>query len=260
MKKIIHLSDLHVGDSDLGNQLRFLVDYLVFVKEPASNYVVIVTGDLVEHASDDTYGEAAEGLGRLKDAGFDVLCAPGNHDYGSGSFGHKKYVEPFKQLFRKGLGREDEEDSKTYPTVDIIGGVAFIGLDSMAAELHWYDSLWANGELGPRQRGRLEDLLSTDSDVAPCTFKVVYLHHHPMHPRPFHELKDAKKLEKILKGNVQVLLFGHNHDGHNFNGRWGIPRIYDGGTSTRKEGKTAAIRVIDLDREPRKDYILDLPS
>jgi hypothetical protein len=71
----------------------------------------------------------------------------GNHDYGTGSHGDKKFVKIFQQTF---FG-----DELAYPKKDIIVNVAFFCLDSMAEELHWYDELWAQGELGSKQLSAL---------------------------------------------------------------------------------------------------------
>ena len=70
----------------------------------------------------------------LKKNGFTVLVIPGNHDYGTGSLGDKKFVEPFKEKFYNSRGI-------TYPKLDIIDEIAFMGLDSTAGELHWHDRI-----------------------------------------------------------------------------------------------------------------------
>ncbi len=248
MRKIIHLSDLHVGYPELGARLEELVTRLIYHKTPATNYVVVVTGDLVEDATRaGSYTAAAGQLDRLRAAGFTVLAVPGNHDYGTGTVASRDYVARFKRCFFGKAGG-------TYPRLDIVDGVAFLGLDSMAGELNWYDRLFAEGELGAAQLGRLERLLRRRA-VRACSHRVVYLHHHPFHPKPFHQLKDSEGLERVLAGaRIDVLLFGHNHDGRVWNGGWGIPRVYDGGTSTGKAGYPAPHRVIDLAREPAFDY------
>jgi len=253
MKKIFHFSDLHVGFDDLGERLTCIIDNLIFTKEPAGDYVVLITGDLVEKATRGAnYDEAARHLRRMRDAGFTVLAVPGNHDYGTGDFGYRKYVEAFKRTFLGDTGIE-------YPKLDIINSVAFIGLDSMAEELNWTDRLFAQGELGGRQLADLDSALVDDAVVA-CSRRVVYLHHHPFDPRLLHELKDSEALGEVLRGrgNVDALLYGHNHEGKKRNGKWGIPRCYDAGTTTRKNGGTGHHRVIDLARDPRMDYDADL--
>jgi 3',5'-cyclic AMP phosphodiesterase CpdA len=254
MKKIIHLSDLHIGYKDLGERFNCLINNIIFLKEPATNYVIVITGDIVETATDPSnYEKARTYIKKLKDAGFMVLVVPGNHDYGSGAWGSTRYVQLFKKTF---FG----DPQITYPKVDVVGNIAFIGLDSMAEELHWYDRMWADGELGKPQLDRL-DALFDQNPVKGCEYRVVYLHHHPFHRPPlsplhhFCKLKDADELGEVLKHRkISALLHGHNHAGDNNNGKWGIKRCYDGGTATAKEDENSPHRVIDLGRDARWDY------
>lgn len=257
MKKIIHLSDLHVGYAHCQSHLNLVISKLIFLKEPASDYIVIITGDFVEDATQDgLYQVALVEVNRLKAAGFQILICPGNHDYGTGSNGHKELVPKFKTTF---LGAADV----AFPKLDIIGTTAFIGLDTMAEELHWYDHLFAEGELGDTQLDSLKTLLGSPK-VKACKHRVVYMHHHPFDQRPFHGLKDREKLEPILTGKIDCLLYGHNHDGNIANGKWSIPRCYDAGSSTRKNfdnpDKKSPLRIIDLSRDPRDDYDLGNPA
>ncbi len=249
MPSVIHLSDLHVGYADCAERLGCVVANMIFAVRPAGRYVVVVTGDIVEDATAaGGYGEARAALARLEEAGFRLLAVPGNHDYGTGDLGSAEYVERFKEAF---FG-----DAATgYPKLDAIDGVAFLGLDSMAEELHWYDRLFAQGELGRAQLQRLDGLLGRD-DVRACGHRVVYLHHHPFDPLPLHELKDSAELGEVLRGrgNVDALLYGHNHRAWKRNGTWGIGRCYDGGSATRKLGAPGPHRVIDLSGDPRLDY------
>jgi 3',5'-cyclic AMP phosphodiesterase CpdA len=249
MPKIIHLSDTHVGYQDLGEAYERLIDGIIAGVRPASEYVVVVTGDLVEDANaPGAYDPVRDGVDRLEAAGFGVLAAPGNHDYGTGDLGHKKFVPRFKQAFFGDPG-------VTYPKLDAVDGIALIGLDSMAEELHWYDRLFAQGELGRAQLQRLDALLGRD-DVRACGHRVVYLHHHPFDPLPLHELKDSPELGEVLRGrgNVDALLYGHNHRAWKRHGTWGIGRCCDGGSATRKLGAPGPHRVIDLAGDPRLDY------
>jgi len=248
MKKIIHLSDLHIGYKDLSKKFGDIVTRILFHKEPADNYIIVITGDIVEDAlRGGSYDLASSQLNRLKDAGFSLLLVPGNHDYGSGALAHKKLVKQFKKHFYG-------DTSIIYPKVDVIDNMAFIGLDSMADELHWLDRLFAEGELGKDQLERLDNILKSEI-VKNIEYKIIYLHHHPFHPRPFHHLKDSEELRKVLQQHtIDALLFGHNHDGRVWNGGWGIKRVYDAGTSTGKHGKTSPHRVIDLSKEPVFDY------
>lgn len=248
MKKIIHLSDLHLGYENLEERFRDMLARLVFHKTPAEDYVVVITGDLVENGSDPMqFDKARFYIDHLTENGFPVLVVPGNHDYGPGSLGNPANVGKFKKAF---FG----DAEITYPKLDIIENMAFIGLDSMAEELHWYDRLFAEGELGDAQLRRLQDFLNHDS-VNKCAATIVYLHHHPFHPLMFHQLKDSDKFREVLADHrIDALLFGHNHEGQIWNGGWGISRAYDGGTSTAKDGKPCPHRIINFDQSPAFDY------
>ena len=185
------------------------------------------------------YEEAKSYIDKLKAAGFKVLVVPGNHDYGTGAWGSEKYVSLFNQTFFNNTQIE-------YPKLDILDDIAFIGLDTMAEELNWYDRMFAEGELGDAQLDRLDALLKSN-EVETCKYRVVYMHHHVFHPRPLRQLKDAEKLGKKLRPqDIDALLYGHNHAGGKHNGKWGIPRSYDGGTATRKDNGNHPHRVIDL--------------
>lgn len=254
--KIIHLSDLHLGwidrETKAGTIERFekIINRIISIKKPARDYVIVITGDLVNNANKkDLYITAKKHISILKKAGFKVLIIPGNHDYGTGTLGNEKFVKIFKETFFENAEVE-------YPKIDIIGKNLFIGLDSMAEELHVYDKLFADGELGVKQLSRLKDILN--NKISSKHKKVVYLHHHPFHPHPAHQLKDAKKLKDVIFGKIDVLLFGHNHKGYNLNGSWNIARCYDAGSSTRKQNTPANIRVIDLDKNPVYDYVMEI--
>jgi 3',5'-cyclic AMP phosphodiesterase CpdA len=246
--KIIHLSDLHIGHDDLADRFRGIVSNMISGVTPAEDHVVVVTGDISEDATErETHEEASIQFRRLEDAGFRVLAAPGNHDYGTGTVGDAEYVARFKERF---FGTEDIR----YPKLDVIGGIAFIGLDSMAEEVHWYDRLFAEGEIGEEQLERLEDTLGSGA-VKAAARTVVYLHHHPFHPWPFHHLKDTDDLRDVLKNHkIDALLFGHNHEGRVCHGEWGIARVYDAGSSTGKGGYDGPHRVMDLDLDVESDY------
>jgi len=252
MKKIIHLSDLHVGHEDCGDKFRIIIDNIAFLKQPAENYVIVFTGDIVDNATQPEQTEAAvDAIEQLKSHGYTVLPIPGNHDYGTGSWGNRKYITIFKKKFF-------QNTAVTYPKLDIIDGTAFIGLDSTAEELHWHDRFLAEGELGKGQLQRLKKIINDPELIG--LKKVVYLHHHPFDFKLGCQLRDKNDLKKIIEYNIDALLFGHYHDnplssGKIFHGVWGIRRCYNAGTATHKNGGTGYHRVIDLSHDdPRMDY------
>jgi len=252
MKKIIHLSDLHIGHEDCGENFRTIIENIAFLKQPAKNYIIVITGDIVDDAHHDEYiDEAIAGIRELEEQGYTVLLIPGNHDYGSGAVGNKKFVTLFKEKYYGTV-------EVNYPKLDIIGKIAFIGLDSTAEELHWNDRFFSEGELGEEQLARLKKILKKP-EVA-SRKKVIYLHHHPFDFKFGMQLKDRQELKDVIENRVDMILFGHYHNnpasaGRIFHGAWGIPRCYNAGSSTHKNGDKGFQRVIDLSSpDPRMDY------
>jgi 3',5'-cyclic AMP phosphodiesterase CpdA len=252
MKKIIHLSDLHIGADDCGIKFRTIVENITLLKQPSENYIIVITGDIVDNAThSEQVDEAVEAIGQLEKEGYQVLVVPGNHDYGTGAWGHVKYVKTFKERFYKTA-------KISYPKVDLIDELAFIGLDSTAEELHWYDSLLSEGEIGKGQLARLKKILK-DPEVVSRT-RILYLHHHPFDFKFGMQLKDRDELKKVVKNQVHAILFGHFHAfsgsaGKIFHGMWDIPRCYNAGSSTHKNGDCGFHRVINMsEADPRVDY------
>jgi 3',5'-cyclic AMP phosphodiesterase CpdA len=243
MKKIIHLSDLHIGHNDCGKRFQVIIDNITHSKQPALDYIIVITGDLAENANrPEMREEAVNYIEELERRGYTVLVVPGNHDYGTGTIGNPRFVRIFKERFYK-------NPEVSYPKLDIIDEMAFIGLDSTAWELHWHDRFLAQGELGKEQLNRLKKILNDPS--LSSLKKVVYLHHHPFDFKLGRQLKDSDELKEIIKDRIDVLLFGHYHRnktsaGKIIHGTWGIPRCYNAGTSTHKNGNPGFHKVIDL--------------
>ena len=239
--QIIHLSDLHIGYKICGPRASKIIKNVIKHENPGKS-IVVITGDIVEQARQDKDLEVALRLiDELRKHNFRVLLCPGNHDYGTGLMNSRKNAQNFRMLFLPEI--------KTFPRSDIIKDTVFIGLDSNAEELHWYDRFFADGELGDAQLGRLDKMLG-DPGIKDKR-KVVYLHHHPLRSLPFHRLKDSKKLKAVIENKIDILLYGHLHFGRSYNKTWGIKIVLDGGSSTGKRaakifGIRIKHRVIDL--------------
>ena len=247
MKRIIHLSDLHIGDVSCTAHFQKVVTSIRAKVTHPEEYVIVVSGDLVDYVDDEqrTYHLAKQHLDELESVGFTVLVTPGNCDYWTGSKIEKKYDKHFKQVF---YGDTDI----SYPKKDIIDGVAFLALDSMEGKTK-KDSPIGTGCLGKKQLKRLKKILATP-EVLAAKKVVVYLHHQPFrHPIPDRLLQDREEFKEILFGKVDALLFGHTHESNSFHGKERIPRVYDGGTSTKKEGKISPHMIIDLSGDPADD-------
>lgn len=252
VKKIIHLSDLHVGHENCEANFQSIIDAIIFLKQPAENYIIVITGDIVNNAfHSENIDKAVADIKELKDSGYKVLVVPGNHDYGTGVEGDKKFVGIFKERYFK-------SGEVTYPKLDIIDNMAFIGLDSTAEELHWFDRFFSEGELGNEQLKRLRNMLNKPE--VRSRKKIIYLHHHPFDYKLGMQLKDKDDLKKIIGNKVDMILFGHYHAdsrsaGKIYHGAWGIPRCYNAGSSTHKNGNVGFQRVIDISNpDPRADY------
>jgi len=252
VKRIIHLSDLHVGHEECGTRFRILIDNITFLKQPAYNYIILITGDITDNANHvKQTDEALDGIRKLEERGYRVLVVPGNHDYGTGVLGEERFVGLFKKKY---YGSR----KISYPKLDIIDEIVFIGLDSTAEELHRIDRFLSEGELGAAQLRRLKRILNKP-EVAGRR-KVVYMHHHPFDFKLGMQLKDSEGLRSIIENRIDMLLFGHYHRdlssaGKIYHGIWGIPRCYNAGSSTHKNGNTGFQRVIDLSNaDPRMDY------
>jgi hypothetical protein len=102
VKRIVHTSDLHVGFGNLGERFRMHIQRLKVEKgDDPGNYVILISGDLVDNANDESrYEEVKSGLDDLRSAGFEhILVVPGSHDYGTGSLGDKRFVAAFQKCF-----------------------------------------------------------------------------------------------------------------------------------------------------------------
>ncbi len=259
MKKIIHLSDMHIGADNLSVEVEDIVRTLgdpAVIDDP-SDHVIVITGDTVERGDSDRFLQRArEALDDLRDAGFTVLIAPGNHDYGIYQFPFLGLGEECRRRYNTHI---HDAEHVSYPTKDVIDGIAFIGLDSSAGEMDsWLSRWWADGKLGDEQLQALERMLDQD-DVKNAEYTVVYLHHHPWKRGwlwYFLALNDSRKLRDVLRGHdIAALLFGHRHNAFDdYPKLLPIPRIYDGGSSTGKGGKPSLYRVIDLSEDPRRDH------
>jgi 3',5'-cyclic AMP phosphodiesterase CpdA len=260
--KIIHLSDLHIGKSDNLEKSTRIVEWIIEHKESHQSELVVISGDLVDDGQTWQFEAAKELLDLLKNDGFTVLVAPGNHDYGPGGYRESKQsMREFAELIS---GYSD------YPHLEFIMGQAFILLDSMAEEIKHIELIGAQGYLGREQLHRLDQILD-DLDENPAVENVVLvLHHHPFDFLFYHGLRDHADLKSVISSRkdhpprVNVLLFGHKHIERRFNDPeenkeelFGIDLIYASGQSVErnKKGKMV-IPVIDLEEKSIERFLI----
>jgi 3',5'-cyclic AMP phosphodiesterase CpdA len=266
--KLIHLSDTHIGRGD--NTLRFervVNDLLENPPAAPENCVIVHTGDLIDTATEANRRAGRLLLDRLATR-YRVLLCPGNHDYGDALSVDEEEARAFRVIFADFIF---QGQSQEFPVLTEAGGRVFIGLDSNAEELGFFERWFAEGHLGERQLAILNEML--DRPALAGKQVVIYLHHHPFSfgysvmpdvgdrnplnylyvqlTRPFLRLKDAYSLCQVLRDRAQALLFGHMHYGLDCSGegrKYGIKLALDGSSTTTADDDVDRMRyrVIDL--------------
>jgi len=264
--KLIHLSDLHVGQSANKDKFERIIGHLNTApafEDP--NYAIMITGDLINDAGDkDAHHEVRAMIDTLSPRfAKRVFLCPGNHDYGNFWGGHPNFIANFRQVFEpylQGSGHidpaaylpEDMPYHSPFPIVDIIGDIALIGLDTTADELKDGYSLWAEGRMGKRQCKALDKLLALPQLSGKRI--VIYFHHHPYHAGNYlNRFKDADDFRDVIRNRVHVLLFGHNHAYticSSDSQQDGVAMALEGGKTTEE----MRFRILDLDNLRFTEY------
>lgn len=261
--KIIHLSDLHIGQSDNIEKCNRIADWVLENQETHQSELVIISGDLVDDGQTWQFEQAREIIDRLRQGGFTVLAAPGNHDYGPDGYRESSTSQQeFSELI---------SNVKEYPAVFIIEGQAIVILDSMAEEIQNMEIWGAQGYLGKEQLQKLDQILDELAENPAVENIVLTMHHHPFDYLFYHGLRDHADLKGVIARRrngpprVNALLFGHKHIENRFNDPeddkedlFGIDLIYASGQSVERnsDGKMV-LPVIDLKEKIIKRYFID---
>jgi len=243
-------------------------DLLEHPPDAPENCLVIHTGDVIDSAT-DVHRLAGKTLLKRLGERYRILLCPGNHDYGDAMSVNKEAAQKFREMFKDYIF---QDKPSAFPVIHEVGDeYVFIGLDSNAAELSFYERWFAEGHLGKKQLAELNKIL--DRPELQNKKIIVYLHHHPFSfdysvmpdvgdrhllfhlfarlTRPFRRLKDAYSFCQIVRDRTHMLLFGHMHFGLDCSGdsrRYGVPVALDGGSSTCTENEDDRIRyrIVDL--------------
>lgn len=234
MPVIAHLSDLHVGGPwSPADRARRVLAHLVGYDPPVD--VVVLTGDLAEHGSEQEYAEVAALLAQWPGPG-PVLTCPGNHDVRTG-------YAALRGL--PGTGPVNEAHR--------VAGALFLMLDSMvpAPPGQRID----HGHLAPETLAWLDAELSAPERGEPA---LVCLHHPPVE---IHlglmdriRLANAEELAAVLDrhDDVVAVLAGHAHSAcattYSLMAR-PVPVLIPGGVAS----------TVTADGEPLADITADLP-
>lgn len=257
MKKIIHITDLHIGVPKCTQAVTAVVQRIVANGNP-NEQMVLITGDMVDNAKNDTLRDAWNiTLAPLSAAGFSVVHVPGNHDFGGGAALYPKLAGAFYDIV----------GPKPIPLlqVDQVAGVTFIGIDSQFERMHWTfglpeqdgsiyseDLVESDGLVGWVSKAQRQALPQVIADARARGDKiVVHLHHDPITERIAMTLGNRQMLQSLIEDKVDGLLCGHTHEWLEHCGKWGIPHFYNGGSTGGKDlDAPSPVRIIDLEAAP----------
>ena len=193
MARIVHLSDLHFGAHD--DRLVEAVEARVHDEKPD---LVVISGDFTQRARTEQFKQACAFLGRLRDAGHEVLGVPVNHDvplydvlrrFLSPLTSYRRYIDetlcPFHEL----------------PTA------AVLGINTARS------ATFKDGKINDEQVAFIRDTFSRLDPGIPR----ILVTHHPIFALPTGDgvsepIKNQENvLAMIAEIGVDILLAGHNH-------------------------------------------------
>jgi len=223
---LVHISDLHFTNSHRTLDSGYLIDsqnsrlksavlseYFTRNRASLGPCAVVITGDLTDSGDEEDYQIAHDFILKLQESGFAVYSTPGNHDYcreGTLWFEDAPDAAERRERYRKYVA------DLRYPCrIECEFGILVL-LDSMQGELNdWkHSDNKAQGRLGPEQLASLKGIIEGYQSTRSSQGKriVVCLHHSPLH-NPQNDnggcLDDAADFLSIVRGKIDVLLFGH---------------------------------------------------
>lgn len=188
MRTIAHISDLHFGYND-----PLLAGALAKTLTGLKPNVLVVSGDLVEHATDDEFASARDFLETLPGP---QIIVPGNHDL------------PFYNLWRRfteGLEKYRRFITDNPEPSFIDDEIAIVGADSA----HLYPV--KGGKITDSQ---LDGLVSLFSGFPSHLIRVLVTHHPFDLPEPSNPhllIGHSRRAVTRLAPVVDILLAGHVH-------------------------------------------------
>ena len=195
MANILHLSDLHFGSHD--PTIVEAVERRVAEVKPD---LVVISGDFTQRAKKVEFEQAGAFVGRLRDAGNEVLAIPGNHDI------------PLYDVLRRFLSpltRYRKYIDETLCPLHELPGVTILGINTARS------ATFKGGSISHEQRDFIRE---TFADADPANVRVLVTHH-PLFALPtgdggtLGEPVDHQfdALKEIAQLGIDLLLAGHNH-------------------------------------------------
>jgi predicted phosphodiesterase len=247
-RTIIHLSDLHIGRRQEESERTRRV--FKKISESFPGIPVIITGDLTDSATKGQFKDTRKFFNKLAQTN-PILSVPGNHDYAwKGIFFRAKGWKNWVKYLGSPLGWSRAEvlwmgvDSEPVG-VDGLGvwkdgPCVYFGIDSGDPK---DKESTARGYISKKLADSLKASLRKYKDKT----RIAFLHHHPFTEEYFTALSGSKRLLEAVRGNCELLLFGHEHDYGIWWATRGVPLIVSSHKSTNfMTGDCLMITVIDI--------------
>lgn len=227
MPRLIHLSDLHFGAHD-----ERLVEAVAKRVDEDRPDLVVISGDFTQRARTEQFEQACKFLGRLRDAGHEVLAVPGNHDIPLYDV-IRRFLSPLTR-YKKYI------DDTLCPSFER-PGVAVLGINT-ARSLTFKD-----GRINREQIDFIRENFSrTNADWA-----RVLVTHHPLFALPVGEGPELGRaigrqelaLDAVEELGVDLVLAGHNHRASAHDASDLVTRA--GGTLVVQAGTATSVRLRD---------------
>ena len=256
-RTLIHLSDLHIGlRSKESARTKMIFDKIA---KSFPGIPIIITGDLTDSATKSQLKKTREFLNQLVLSN-PILVVPGNHDYAwKGNILRDDGWENWVRYLGSPLGWGKDEVSWMgidYEPKGVDGlGVwkdgpcVYFGIDSGDPK---DKQISARGYISKKLADALKESLKKYAKKT----RIAFLHHHPFTQGFFTKLYGSKRLLDSLKGNCELLLFGHHHEYGMWWTKRGVPLIVSSHKSTDTiSGDCLMITVIDIENVGTPDVL-----
>lgn len=246
---LLHLSDLHIGRSakEVDNTTKMIRQ----IGLSHRGVPVIITGDLTHSATESQFRKTRQILDELSKTN-PILTVPGNHDYAwKGIVLRPSSWENWIKYLGSPLGWGKDEYywmGKEHGPADLEGlgvfedgSVVYFGLDSGDPK----DRVTtARGWISPELGAELNESLKKYEGKS----RIVFLHHHPFDDDFFTALKGEEDLMNAVRGNCELLLFGHEHKYGIWWNRDGVPLIVSSHKSSLPvSGSCLMVTIIEIE-------------
>lgn len=187
--RIIHISDVHVGDAD-----QATLDSATQAIASLTPDLVVLSGDITQSGRRREFAEAAAFLAKMPAP---IVAAPGNHD--------APVFDPFVRITNpysrfRGLPVVDRWHSAN----NTLGVAAISTARAIQARLDWSQGVY-----------RLNALRTALSAIEACAWRVVVAHHPPVTHEGAWVRSDARRgreaLEIFSRHEKTLLMCGHAH-------------------------------------------------